>query len=52
MCFIGEAGVDTGGPSRKFFRLLMMGVDKTYCCGNDGAKVFMHDVPAIQVCDN
>ncbi|XP_065892745.1 uncharacterized protein [Dysidea avara] len=48
VCFIGEAGVDTGGPSREFFRLLMMGVDETYCCGNDGAKVFMHDVPAIQ----
>ena len=49
MSFIGEVGVDTGGPSREFFRLLMMVVDEKYYCGNDGTKVFVHDVPAIQV---
>ena len=27
----------------------MMEVDRNYCIGKDGAKVFLHGVPAIQV---
>jgi len=27
----------------------MMAVDEKYYCGNDGTKVFVHDVPAIEV---
>ena len=49
MCFIGEPAVDTGGPSREFWRLLMLEVNNTFCVGGDEAKVFVRDVPAIQV---
>ena len=49
MCFIGEPAVDTRGLSREFWRLLMLEVNNTFCVGGDEAKVFVHDVPAIQV---
>ncbi len=29
--FVGEEGVDTGGPSREFWRLFASGVSSSYC---------------------
>lgn len=48
--FIGESGVDVGGPRREFYRLLVT----TACTmagmleGSDGRKVPMHNCAAIK----
>lgn len=49
VCFVGEAAIDTGGPSREFFRLLATGVEAEYCrCGENGC--FLNkNVSALQV---
>lgn len=46
---MGEAAIDTGGPSREFFRLLATGVEAEYCrCGENGC--FLNkNVSALQV---
>ncbi len=48
--FVGEAGVDTGGPSREFWRLFSSGVAEVYCVQNEMGKHFLDkNVPALQV---
>ena len=48
--FVGEEGVDTGGPSREFWRLFASGVSSSYCVSNDSGECFLDkNVPALQV---
>lgn len=49
VCFVGEPAIDTGGPSREFWSLLVRTVSANLCIGVDGKKTFLHDVPALQV---
>ena len=46
---MGEPAVDTGGPGREFWRLLMKGIESKFRSGEEGRKVFIHNVPALQV---
>ena len=46
---MGEEGIDTGGPSREFWRLFMHSVDKTYFVGNEGKQTLARNVPALEV---
>ena len=48
--FVGEEGVDTGGLRREFFRLLADSASQDLCWGQERARVFRHDVTALQVC--
>ena len=49
--FVGEAGIDTGGPSREFWRLFASGVADKYCISNErGQYFFDKNVPALQLC--
>lgn len=50
MHFTTEEAVDTGGPTREFFRLFVNDVCKCYCIGEAGKCLFMKNVPALQVC--
>ena len=45
-----EEAVDTGGPSREFWRLVMQGIQNKYCHGEEGKMVFARNTPALQVC--
>ena len=48
--FVSEAGVDTGGPLRKFYHLFAKGVTEKYCVSNSSGQCFpMENVPALQV---
>ena len=47
--FVGEDAVDTGGPLREFWRLIMQELSFQFCIGNDKNKVLVHSVPALQV---
>ena len=47
---MGEKGVDTGGPSREFWRLFCEGVVAQYCVGDPGNCLFIRNIPALQVC--
>ena len=49
VCFVGEPAIDTGGPSREFWSLLVKCINDNLCTGKDGNKVFFHDVSALQV---
>lgn len=46
--FIGEGGIDYGGPRREFFRLLAVSFGKELMIG-DSSKFMMPDVTALQV---
>ena len=48
--FIGETGVDGGGPRREFYRLLVTAACTTAGLleGSDGRKVPMHNCAAIK----
>lgn len=46
---MSEEGIDTGGPSREFWRLVCADVAKLYCIGEPGKCIFMKNVPALQV---
>ena len=46
--FFGETSIDTGGPRREFFRLLVVQAAKTLLRGVD-IKFFSLNVPAIVV---
>ena len=48
--FIGEAGEDTGGLQREFWRLLVSFAAKKYFIGSESLKTFQQNVPALQVC--
>ena len=47
--FVGEEAIDTGGPSREFWRLLVGDIENTYCCGEAAKLVFDRNTPALQV---
>lgn len=36
--FVGEEAVDTGGPRREFWRLLLLEAQEKYCIGSEGEK--------------
>ena len=44
-----EEAVDTGGPSREFWRLIVQGIEDKYCHGEKGKMVFARNTPALQV---
>ena len=52
MHFIGdnfdEQGVDTGGLTREFLRLVGLEVISTYCTGEPGQCLFTKNVSALQ----
>ena len=48
--FVEEEAVDTGGPSREFWRLIVQEVVRQYCVGEPGISLFVKNVPALQVC--
>ncbi|XP_065917601.1 uncharacterized protein [Dysidea avara] len=47
--FVGEPAVDTGGPSREFWYLLVKGIAAQYCRGIDGKLTFERDIQALQL---
>lgn len=47
--FVGEPAIDTGGPTREFWRLLNIALQEHYFVGTEGKKIFIHNVPAIEV---
>lgn len=49
MEFVGEPGVDTGGPSREFWSLLCKEIASEYCRGQPGKLVFERNTQALQV---
>ena len=47
---MSEAGVDTGGPTREFYRLFAKGVTEQYCVSNSSGQSFlMKNVLELQV---
>jgi hypothetical protein len=47
--FLGEEAVDTGGPSREFWRLFAEALVEQYCVGDEGVYLFVKNIPALQV---
>ena len=47
--FVGEEGIDTGGLSREFWRLLMEGFKQTYFVGCEGKLTLARNIPALEV---
>ena len=47
--FVGEGGIDSGGPRREFFRILAREAARMYMKGHDGAKYMDANVTALQV---
>ena len=47
--FIGESAVDTGGPTREFFSLLILQIRDTYFFGEENYKFIRNDMLAVQV---
>ena len=41
--------MDTGGPAREFWRLLMSGIQSDYCRSGNGGCFFDRNVSAMQV---
>lgn len=41
--------MDTGGPSREFWRLIMYAIKEKFCHGKEGQMVFVRNTPALQV---
>lgn len=48
--FVGEAGIDEGGPKREFFQLFMLELSNNgaLLAGLPGSHVLMHDALALQ----
>ena len=46
---MSEQGVDTGGPSREFWRLLVEDIITSYCVGERGLCVFDKNSLALKV---
>ena len=47
---MGEAAIDTGGPSREFFRLtIATGVEAEYCRCDENGCFLNKNVSALQV---
>ena len=49
MCFVGEAAIDTGGPSRELWRLFGTGILESHCRSGPEGCFFDKNVPALQV---
>ena len=49
VCFVGEGGIDTGGPRREFFRLLVEEGSARYLVGTPGKMTFASNTIACQV---
>ena len=47
--FVGEDAIDTGGPRREFWQLLMEKAQQQYCIGRDGMMTFTQNTSALQV---
>ena len=47
--FVGEEGIDTGGPNREFWRLFMNDVKKRYFIGSEGKQTLARNIPALEV---
>ena len=47
--FVGEEGIDTGGPSREFWRLFMHDVERKYFIGSEGKLTLLRNMPALEV---
>ena len=46
---MAEEAIDTGGPTREFWRLFVEDVVQQFCEGEPRASVFSKNVPALQV---
>ena len=44
---MAEEAIDTGGPTREFWRLLVEEVVKEYCVRDPGMSNFTKNVPAL-----
>ena len=49
VCFVGESGIDTGGPRREFFRLLVEEGSARYLVGTPGKMTSASNTIACQV---
>lgn len=47
---MAEVSVDTGGPSREFWRMLVEEIARHYCMGDPGRTLFVKNIPALHVC--
>lgn len=47
--FLGEEGVDGGGPRREFWRLVALSAEETMFCGTRSHKFPIHSSQALQV---
>ena len=47
--FVGKEAVDTGGPTREFWRLFIQEVVRHYCVGDSGMCLFAKNIPALEV---
>ena len=47
--FVGEAGEDTGGLRREFWRLFIHAATQEYFIGTDCLKTFQQNIPALEV---
>ena len=47
--FVGEEAVDTGGPTREFWRLFIQEVVRHYCVGDSEMCLFVKNLPALEV---
>jgi len=48
VCFVGEPAINTGGPSQEFWSLLLKSINDDLRIGEEGNKVFAHDVSSPQ----
>lgn len=46
--FVGEFGIDHGGPLREFFRLFSLGCSEMYLKGSEKGKYFDGNAAAVQ----
>ena len=51
MTFVGEGGIDYGGPRREFFRLFAHETAASYFIGPEDAKYMQSNCTALQVCE-
>ena len=49
MTFVGDGGIDHGGPRREFFRMLADEAVRTYMIGRNYAKYVDANVTVLQV---
>ena len=49
MTFVGESAIDTGGPRREFWELLISQGVKEFCIGDNNMNTFAQNTAAVQV---